>query len=162
MYVRDYEVPVEKEQTMKYLLSPLIIFIGLFFIACTSQKSEPIFFGKDSCHQCKMQITDSRFGGELVSAKGKVYKFDSLDCMKKFKEQHPDNYKEYVVDALNKGNLIEAEKAFFILNNEVRSPMGGAGIFASEDEKKLSHLAPQGSKATEVFQWTQVTQYLTK
>ena len=31
-----------------------------------------------------MTISDPQFGGEIITTKGKVYKFDDLHCMKGF------------------------------------------------------------------------------
>ena len=33
---------------------------------------------------CEMTIMDKRYGTEIVTAKGKVYKFDSVECMVEF------------------------------------------------------------------------------
>jgi copper chaperone NosL len=82
-----------------------------------------------------MTITDKRFGGELVTQKGKVYKFDSLECLNKYMNLHSDDYKIYVVDSMHDGNLIEAEKANFEIRSELRSPMG-IGILASPQSEK--------------------------
>jgi len=55
----------------------------LLFISC-STKPQPIQYGKDVCDHCKMTIVDQKFGGEIVTKKGKAYKFDDLICMAKF------------------------------------------------------------------------------
>ena len=41
------------------------------FLSCATGP-EPIRFGKDNCHSCKMTLTDKRFGAEIVTKKGKV------------------------------------------------------------------------------------------
>jgi copper chaperone NosL len=84
-----------------------------------------------------MMIADKRFGGELVTKKGKVYKFDSLECLSEYMDLHSDDYKIYVVDSMNDGNLIEAEKANFEIRSELRSPMG-QGILASPKRENVA------------------------
>lgn len=120
----------------------IFIILTLILCSCTKKEVEPFDYGHDSCSHCKMTITDKRFGGELVSSKGKVYKFDSLECLNEYMNLHSDDYKIYVVDSENAGNLIEADKAQFEIRSELRSPMG-QGILASpkkENETKGNQL----------------------
>lgn len=117
------------------MLKCLIVFCLLFMVSCTGQKPEMILLGQDACHHCRMKITDPRFGGELVTKKGKVYKFDSLECLHEYKNLHSDEYKIYVVNSLAGGALIEAEKAEFEVRSDIRSPMG-LGILAQPLNEK--------------------------
>jgi copper chaperone NosL len=122
---------------MKFPLILFVVLLALVFLSCTKKEAEPIGFGHDSCHHCKMTITDKRFGGELVTSKGKVYKFDSLECLDEYKILHSDDYKIYVVDSLNNGNLIEAEKAQFEIRSDLRSPMGRGILASPKNENEL-------------------------
>lgn len=129
------EICFDKVQTN--LLIGLIVFILFSLTACTSDKPQPINYGHDSCSHCKMTITDKRFGGELVTKKGKVYKFDSLECLDQYMNLHSDDYKIYVSDSIHGGNLIEAEKANFEIRSELRSPMGIGILAYPKDEKEI-------------------------
>ncbi|HEY3387683.1 MAG TPA: hypothetical protein VGK46_14315, partial [Saprospiraceae bacterium] len=60
-----------------------IMLSAAMIIAC-SQDPEPLRYGKDTCYTCKMTLMDKKFGAELVTAKGKVYKFDDVNCMVNF------------------------------------------------------------------------------
>ncbi len=63
----------------------LIFFITLtLLISSCGSKPEPINYGHDECEFCRMQISDNRYGAELVTDKGKVYKFDSIECLIEF------------------------------------------------------------------------------
>ena len=87
-----------------------------------------------------MKITDRRFGAELVTKTGKIYKFDSLDCMVPFSLERRDSTKSlYVVDALRTGALIPVEQANFVEVSKLRSPMG-IGVLASSDIAELERL----------------------
>lgn len=57
----------------------------LAMAGCT-REPQPLIEGKDSCHFCKMTITDTRYGGELITDKGKVFKFDDIKCLAAFAE----------------------------------------------------------------------------
>jgi len=114
--------------------------IGLAVLAACTVKPEPLQFGTDTCHACKMTLMDNKFGGELVTKKGKVFKFDDLNCMVNFYHSghvQPEDFgHKLVVDFLNPGVLTEAEFAFFLKSDRVRSPMA-SGIAAFADEPSL-------------------------
>ena len=68
----------KKQKTMTQLqnmASVAIAFMLYLFMSCNT-KPEPFAIGKDNCSFCKMGIIDPRFGGEMITKKGKIYKFD--------------------------------------------------------------------------------------
>ena len=99
----------------------------LTLIAC-SNRPEPISYGEDECEFCKMMIMDKRYGAEMVTDKGKIYKFDSIECLVGYidnKKLDKSNYSSvWVGNYSNPGNLIDAQKALYLKNDEIRSPMG--------------------------------------
>ncbi|MFL5807903.1 MAG: hypothetical protein ACJ749_00200, partial [Flavisolibacter sp.] len=46
-----------------------------------STKPQPFAYGKDVCDDCSMTIMDPKFGGEIITKKGKVFKFDDAHCL---------------------------------------------------------------------------------
>jgi copper chaperone NosL len=116
----------------------LIIFSGI--VAACSVKPEPINFGKDNCHLCKMTIMDKKFGAEVVTTKGKVYKFDDVNCMVNFINSgfldDRDVAFRMVVDYSQPGKLIAAGEAYFIKSPEIRSPMASQVASFETDEAK--------------------------
>jgi len=76
-----------------------------------------------------MTLMDKKFGAELVTKKGKVYKFDDLKCFINFYhsgyEPEEDFARKLVIDYSNPGKLIEATDAFYLKSSEIRSPMDG-------------------------------------
>ena len=103
---------------------------------CNSEP-EPINYGSDECEFCRMQISDNRYGAELVTDKGKVYKFDSIECLTEFavvKNLIGDsNQKFLVTDFAQPETFIDASTAFYVLNDNFRSPMGlNVSAFGSE------------------------------
>ena len=109
-------------------------------VACSADP-EPLAYGTDACHTCKMTLMDKKFGAELVTQKGKVYKFDDVNCMLNFYNA-PDNQSEQfkhklVVDFMQPGKLIPASDAFFVKSSEIKSPMASQiAAFESEDSMK--------------------------
>jgi len=74
-----------------------------------------------------MQISDNRYGSEIITDKGKVFKFDEAGCMIKYALAKnlvgDDNQKFLVTDFANPGTFIDATDAFFVQNDNFKSPM---------------------------------------
>jgi copper chaperone NosL len=101
----------------------------MLVLAGCSTKPESIAFGKDHCHFCKMTIVDEKFGAELVTRKGKVYKFDDVKCLLDYyntaEEPQGSFVHKLVVDFAGQGALIDVNTAHFLASPEIRSPMNG-------------------------------------
>ncbi|WKS95759.1 nitrous oxide reductase accessory protein NosL [Riemerella columbina] len=110
---------------------------ALSLTACTQEGPQPIQFGKDDCDHCKMTITEDSFATELVTDKGRVYKFDDLSCMEAYEKEHPEHAEKahlYVSDFLDK-KLIPLETATLISGGEIKSPMNGNTAAFSDSQK---------------------------
>ena len=86
-----------------------------------------------------MTIVDNKFGAELITKKGKVFKFDSIECMINYmKENHLSETATaqiLVVDYTSGGTLINAASANFLESEKLKSPMG-AGLSAYRDKSQ--------------------------
>jgi copper chaperone NosL len=101
---------------------------------------DPIRYGKDDCTHCKMTCTDNRFGSEVVTKKGKVYKFDDLICMANFLRAGsvPEDQVAQLLatDFSHPGAFIDAPKGFFLKSGSIKSPMRGDVLaFASVPDR---------------------------
>ena len=107
-------------------------------ISC-SVEPEPLQYGEDACHTCKMTLMDKKFGAELVTKKGKVYKFDDVNCMLTFYnsgEVDPSGFLyRLVVDFSQPGKLVDASNAFYLKSSEIKSPM--ASQIAAFEKKEV-------------------------
>lgn len=109
--------------------------VVLFLIAVGCKvKPEPIVFGEDHCSYCKMSIADPKFGAELVTDKGKIYKFDAMECLVPYMEENPAEYAFIMGIALDQpGELISVDSLHFVISEQINSPMGGnIGGFLTE------------------------------
>lgn len=99
----------------------------LFVLGSCNNEAPQINYGKDHCDFCKMTVMDKKFGAVVVNKKGKVLKFDSGECMVNYLKTDKDftvaNF--LVISYETPGNLIDAEKAFYLYGGNVNSPMGG-------------------------------------
>ena len=106
----------------------ILIMITAFTTLSCSTDPEPINWGTDQCEHCKMTIVDNKFGAEIVTKKGKAYKFDAVECMMNYvsngKISDADVSKYIVVDASKPVALIDAEKSVYLISENFPSPMG--------------------------------------
>lgn len=98
---------------MRIIAATLLISL----LSCKAEP-EPLRYGEDACHTCKMTLMDKKFGAELVTKKGKVYKFDDVNCMLTFYNSGEIDSREFayrlVVDFSQPTTLIEAADAFYL------------------------------------------------
>lgn len=126
------------------------MFLVLSTMGCNTGP-QPIKIGEDACSFCKMSIADNRYGAEIITKKGKVFKFDDIYCVLEFRKSDAINLAEiketYLVNFNEPHDFIEAHKAFLLKSDALRSPMGG-NIASFTDEGKLKKVA-QKFKGTE-------------
>ena len=107
------------------------------FTSCGSSGPQPINLNTDSCDFCKMSIADNRFACEMLTEKGRVYKFDDVSCMIGYKDENTDkatNAVFYVCDYLAPNALASSEQLTFIVGEGIGSPMGGnIAAFTNKD-----------------------------
>ena len=125
---------------MKILIT---LIIAVLLISC-SVSPEPLRYGQDACFTCKMTLMDKKFGAELVTHKGKIYKFDDMNCMVNFYNsgvEPEDNIaNRLVIDFGNPGVLVNAQEALYIKSDQIRSPMGGqVAAFSNPDQLNQSN-----------------------
>ena len=142
----------QMNQSTKRASVAVTIAAVLFMTACTP-KAEKIAIGKDNCSECKMTIMDPKFGGELVTKKGKVYKFDDTHCIAAFLERRgielSDIHKTLFVNYSNPQEFVEVKSAEFVVSSQFKSPMGGnAAAFKNKTEAEKKSEEMQGSKVT--------------
>jgi copper chaperone NosL len=128
----------------------------LLFISCNT-KPEPFQPGKDVCQFCKMGISDTRFGGEVITKKGKIHKFDDLHCMISFLKIGGEAEKEIsqkvVINFEKPNEFVDAASATFVISTDLKSPMGSnaAGFSGKEAAENYSK-----GRQTEITNWQQL------
>ncbi len=106
-----------------------LFFILAFSISSCKQEFEPIDYGHEACASCKMMIVDRRYSAEMITEKGKVFKFDDLSCLKSYLNENKlsfDNKMLFIADFKNNSSLyIDAKKAIYLNHDYFKSPMNG-------------------------------------
>ena len=120
--------------------------VVLIVITACSKQPQPIIYGEDECEFCKMMVMDKRYGAELVTDKGKIYFFDSIECLVGYidnqKITKDDYHSLWVSNYADPGNIIDASKAIYLKNDELRSPMG-LNALAVETKEQLGTIFNQ-------------------
>ena len=135
------------------MASVSIALVTVFLLTGCNPKPEKIVFGKDNCAECKMTIMDPKFGGEIVTKKGKVYKFDDAHCIAAFLERRGvelnNIHKTLFTDYNNSNEFVEVKSVGFVVSSQLKSPMGGNAVaFKNEVEAKKKAEQIEGSKVT--------------
>jgi copper chaperone NosL len=146
----------KKSSTMtRQKLKPLAVaalLICLTMTSCTPQ-AEKIVYGKDNCAECKMTIMDPKFGGEIVTTKGKVFKFDDAHCIAVFLERRgvelSDIHETLFAQYEAPHDFVKVQQAEFVVSSTFKSPMGGnAAAFKNKSTAEAKSKEISGSKST--------------
>ena len=110
------------------LFSKLFLASSMMFLAaCAETGPQDIAVGKDQCDNCKMTISEPKYATQLITEKGRLYKFDDISCLTDYETSNTEsttNAKTYVAD-FPSGKFIERSTATFIKGGDIKSPMGG-------------------------------------
>ncbi len=114
---------IRKPKTSSSAITVLLS-MALLSAGCGNPSPEPIAVNQDQCNSCKMTITDERFACEIINTKGRVFKYDDLECLKSSRG-NLEVLSVWVQDFNATGQWIQAEKAHYVTAEALRSPMGG-------------------------------------
>ncbi|MBI1937956.1 MAG: nitrous oxide reductase accessory protein NosL [Ignavibacteriales bacterium] len=109
-----------------FIVKIFLILIASFVAVSCQSNPEPIAYGEDSCDNCRMTISDPKYGAELISDKGKIFKFDSIECLAAYSMiiDQKTIASMWATDFSNKENFINTDDALFLRSENLRSPMG--------------------------------------
>ncbi len=143
-----------------YKYSFIALVLTVLFSACTI-KPEPIQFGQDVCHFCEMTIVDKMHASEYVTPKGKIFKYDAIECMIQDLNNNnfPDRAFTLVSDFGKEGKFTNAEDATYLVSENIKSPMGE---FLSAFSSKEKATAIQREQTGEMFLWKEIVNKLKK
>ena len=136
----------------------LIVLAATAFMQC-SIKPQPIVYGTDGCHFCSMTIVDTQHAAQIVTKKGKAFKFDAIECMINYrKEINPDDIAQYVCNHYTTPEeLIDATQATFLISEGIPSPMGAyLTAFDSDSEAESA----QSQHECKLFTWDELLEHL--
>lgn len=129
----------------------LLLLTSLLTASC-NVGPQPIEYGEDGCQFCKMTIVDRQHASQLVTSKGKVFKFDAIECMINYMDdnQETDYAHILVADFREPGKLIDAMKTTYLISPEISSPMG-AFLSAFKSEEAAQKV--QAESSGDLYNW---------
>lgn len=141
-------------KTFLFLALPAIMLLS----AC-QPSPKAIDYGSDMCDFCKMTIVEAQYGAEAVTSKGKVYKFDAIECLANFVEQEQDkSFSHLLVNVYHAPKeLVDVEDCQYLICKNLPSPMGA---YLTAFSSKSVAMEMQKSKGGQVFDWPGVREYL--
>ncbi len=100
---------------------------AMILSSCGNSGPQAIHYNKDACEFCKMSISVPGFATELVTTKGRIYKFDDLSCMLAYTKANPQVpvLNLYVTSFVAPHEFIKTQDAYFVRHETLKSPMGG-------------------------------------
>ncbi|SRR5579875_1123302 len=132
-----------------HLIMPVIVM--LVVVGCRPAPPYPIHFGSVECAYCHMVVSDRRFAAELVTKKGRVYYFDSIECLASFVAERQvaqgDIHSMWVSDFAHPEQLVPAPSAFYLKTRRLHSPMQRNLIaFASSADRAQAIMSLGGTE----------------
>ncbi|MBK9271350.1 MAG: nitrous oxide reductase accessory protein NosL [Saprospiraceae bacterium] len=128
----------------------------LFLVSC-SVDPEPIQYGSDLCQTCKMGIMEKGFAAEIVTKKGKVYKFDDVGCQLLFLKsgaiKQEDCAHILVIKHGTEQDFVDVKNAIFLTGAKIKSPMNfNLACYHSDDMIPVIYLDSSIRK----FNWAEL------
>lgn len=144
----------QKMTKTKTKTATTLAILAALLIAGCNHKPENIVAGKDDCAECKMTIMDPRFAAEILTKKGKAYKFDDVHCialfMKKRGVEMGDIHQTLFVNYNNPAEFIKVTNAEFVVSSQLKTPMNGNAVaLKSHQEAEQLSAGLEGSKITD-------------
>ena len=109
----------------------------ILMISC-EVKPQEIAYGADACHFCRMTIVDRQHAAEIVTVKGKAFKYDAIECMMNHLNKWDEPEVKYflVADYTTPGKLVDATLSHYLISEAIPSPMGEfLTAFESSEER---------------------------
>ena len=134
----------------------LILFMAFGVLTSCDKTPQAISYGEDECDFCRMGIVDPTHAAQVVTKKGRNYKFDATECMIDFLRTEIDEEEMLHVLSANlkePGTLISAYDATYIVSENIPSPMGA---FLSALSSKEAAETLQKESGGKLYTWEEI------
>jgi len=137
---------------------PSFAALAALLLAACSVEPQPIHLGSEECSHCRMVISDRQFTAQALTAKGRAFKFDAIECLAGWVRGDDavpaaDLHSLWVADFADPEAWLPAEGAVFLKSPDVRSPMG-AGLTAHASAEAARRV--QADVGGEILTWSEV------
>lgn len=131
----------------------LILSLALACLAgCGDAEPHALLRGEDSCAYCRMTIDDVRFGVLVLTNRGRLQTFDSIECAAGWVAAQDATHAPtaiWVTNFADPSQWVDATKAVYLQGSRLRSPMGRDLVaFATDADPDALQLAHGGTAIT--------------
>ncbi len=132
------------------------VILSMVLLGC-SKDPQAIAYGMEGCNYCKMTIVDTRFGAELVTDKGKILKFDGVECLVNHLQSSDDQkvHSLWVTSFDKPQQLVEASSCKYLISRGIPSPMG---MYLSAFDTQQAAQSFQQKHGGTVYDWSTLNQ----
>ena len=136
----------------------ITLILTLLFISC-EVKPEKTIYGQDACFYCKMNIVEKNYAAQMVTKKGKQFKYDATECLlNDLRQKDAEKVALFLVtDFYTPEKLVDATKATFLISDSIQSPMG-ANLATFEEKNRAILLAKENNNGT-LYSWNEIQQH---
>ncbi len=142
---------------MKNVAIVLFIFGLILFVTSCKPEGAPLDYGHDKCDYCMMTIVDQRFGCEIVTSKGKAFKFDAVECMVNYITEKVGDTSKIALFLTNThdkpGVFVDAHSAQYLVSKKMPSPMG---MYINPFSEAAEAQKMQQQNGGELFSWDEL------
>ena len=135
----------------------LVYLVFMFLFQTCAVEPEPISYGIDHCDFCRMKIMDARYGAEIVTQKGKTFKFDAIECLINYKKRNEIEESTLawtmITDYTNPSQLVNASDCYYLRAKSLPSPMG-MSLTGLTDQKTAMEI--QKEHKGEIYDWKEL------
>lgn len=150
---RSRKTPALVRKTYKKEMALASVLAVIIMSSC-SVEPQKIAYGKDACDECMMTIMDPKFGGEVLTKKGKAFKFDDAHCLAQFlksgKVKEADIAQAVFLNHQNGEQFLDVKTAQFVVSPQLKSPMNSN---AAAFENKAAAESAAAEVAGKVLDW---------
>lgn len=136
-----------------------LLSVCLVITSACSIRPDPIHYGEDNCVHCEMTIMDHRYGTEVVTDKGKVYKFDSIECLVEFiqdREKGEEKFSLVLFTPYDQPEkLVNAFDSYVLHSKNLPSPMG---MYLSAFENEATAASFKENHGGKIYSWEGLNQ----
>ena len=124
--------------------------LAAWTVACGAPGPRAVVLNEDQCGYCRMEVTDARFAAEAITRTGRINVFDSVECLAGYaRGADPATLDAlWVTDAEQSGKFVKVDDAGFLIESELRGPMGRTVAFASPEAARAAQSTFGGTVAS--------------
>lgn len=138
-----------------------LLLLSACIVSACNKGPQPITYGSDACDFCRMTIVDQAHAAQVVTVKGKNYKFDAIECLIYFLDERDESQFSHILCAslTQPGTMISSTEATFIISPKIPSPMGAFLSAVSDRNEALEIVKDSGG---ETYNWRTLKTELNK